>query len=230
MKINFCNLDACSTARGVVVAVDVVRAFTTAAFAFSAGAQQILLVGSVDEALELRARFPGVLLMGESGGMPVEGFDLENSPAQFRGLDLAGKTLVQRTSAGTQGIVRSTAAERLFAASFVIAGATARAIRIAEPAEVTFVITGARPEDGHFAPEDRACAEYVAALLRGGSPDPRRYMAWANTFIEEQLQGDPAEKRRRFAADLEFCVQTDRFPFALEVEHRDGLLIMEKKI
>lgn len=230
MKINYCDLDTCATARGVVVAVDVVRAFTTAAYAFGAGARQILLAGTVDEALGLRSKFPGSLLMGELNGLPVKGFDLWNSPVQITRTDLRGKTLVQRTSAGTQGIVCSTAAERLFGASFAVAGATARAVQQSGFKEVTFVITGERLVEGFFAPEDRACAQYIARLLQGGAPDPRDYMDWASTFLETRLNGEPEAVRRAFAEDLVYCTQTDRFSFAMQVERRDGLLVMEKRI
>ena len=58
MKIQQATLATCSEATGTVVAIDVIRAFTTAAFAFAAGAQDILLVGEVQEALALRQRFP----------------------------------------------------------------------------------------------------------------------------------------------------------------------------
>jgi 2-phosphosulfolactate phosphatase len=44
---------------------------------------------------------------GEVNGLPPEGFDFGNSPTQVMKLDLRGRALVQRTSAGTQGIVRS---------------------------------------------------------------------------------------------------------------------------
>jgi 2-phosphosulfolactate phosphatase len=230
MNIQFCDLESCGSAQGTVVAVDVVRAFTTAAFAFEAGAREIWLVSSVDEALELRARHPGALAMGESGGLPVEGFDLWNSPAQLKGRDLTGKTLVQRTSAGTQGIVRSTGANQLFAASFVIAQATAQAIRQTNPAQVTFVITGEHPDDARYGREDRACAEYIAALLRDETPDPRAYLTWAGTFLEERLADEPEELRQAFAADLDLCVQVNRYTFAMQVRRADGLLVMEKSL
>jgi len=45
---------------GVVVAVDVLRAFTTAAYAFAAGATSICLVSTVAEALELARSIPGL--------------------------------------------------------------------------------------------------------------------------------------------------------------------------
>ena len=54
--------------RGAVIAVDVLRAFTTAAYAFGAGAKHIYLVADVDEALAFKAAHPGALAMGEDGG------------------------------------------------------------------------------------------------------------------------------------------------------------------
>jgi hypothetical protein len=90
---------------GAVVVVDVIRAFSTAAYAFGAGAAEIFLVGSADDALEFKAANPGSLAMGEERGLRPDGFDFPNSPAMVRDADLEGRTLVQRTSAGTQGVV-----------------------------------------------------------------------------------------------------------------------------
>jgi 2-phosphosulfolactate phosphatase len=63
-------------AMGPVVAIDVLRAFSTAAYAFAAGAQTIALVGTVEEAFTLKKQIPDALIMGEVEGLPVKGFDL----------------------------------------------------------------------------------------------------------------------------------------------------------
>ena len=57
------GVDGAHQARGVVVVIDVMRAFTTAAYAFGAGVVEIDLVATVEEALAL----PG-FRMGEVGG------------------------------------------------------------------------------------------------------------------------------------------------------------------
>src|SRR3954469_16091461 len=64
------------------VVIDVIRAFTTAAWAFELGAERIVLVKGLDEALELKARLPGSLAMKD--GEPAPGFELSNSPAQMQ--------------------------------------------------------------------------------------------------------------------------------------------------
>jgi 2-phosphosulfolactate phosphatase len=113
MPDNQYTLETCQNVAGALVVIDVCRAFTTAAFAFAAGAERILLAGTVEEALQLRDRFPGAIIMGESSGLPVPGFDLWNSPRDVSSADLTGKTVIQRTSAGTQGMVRSRKADVL---------------------------------------------------------------------------------------------------------------------
>ncbi|MGB9800251.1 MAG: 2-phosphosulfolactate phosphatase, partial [Thermanaerothrix sp.] len=41
------NLETCAQAADIVVVIDVLRAFSTAAYAFAAGADRILLVSTV---------------------------------------------------------------------------------------------------------------------------------------------------------------------------------------
>jgi 2-phosphosulfolactate phosphatase len=224
MDIKQCTLETCHAATGAVVAIDVVRAFTTAAYAFAAGASEIILAGTVEEALALRQRFPGALVMGEVDGLPVSGFDLGNSPTEIAGSDLAGRRLIQRTTAGTQGVVRSTGADLLLASSFVCAGATARYLRRAQPETVTFVITGILYErDGE---EDIACADYLTALLRGEQPDPAPFIRRVYESTSGSYFTDPGQPEFPLA-DLECCVEVDRFDFAMFVERREGLLVMK---
>ena len=223
MKIQSATLETCHTATGTVVAIDVIRAFTTAAFAFAAGARDIVLAAQVEEALALRARFPGALAMGEVNGVQPEGFDLGNSPSALTGLDLTGRRVIQRTSAGTQGVVRSTQAQALLAGSFVCAAATARYLRKQNPASVTFVITGASPRtDGD---EDAACADYVTALLRGETPDVVPFLQRVRNSTDGRFF---AEVPPPFPmSDLDCCLSVDRFDFAMVVEQQDGLLVMQ---
>jgi len=229
MKILRATLDNCAGATGVAVAIDVIRAFTTAAFGLAAGAERILLCGTVAEALALREHFPGSLVMGEVGGLQPPGFDFGNSPAALTGLDLSGRTLIQRTSAGTQGPVRAARAAAVFGASFVVAGATAHVLRAAalQLEEVTLIATGVRPEDN--GDEDVALADYLQGLLRGDSPDPAPYLDRARRSAAAQKFYDPAQLDFP-AADMDCCLALDRFNFALRVTREEGLLVLNKQI
>jgi 2-phosphosulfolactate phosphatase len=219
--IHRATLETCSNATGTVVAIDVIRAFTTAAFAFAAGARDIIPVSTVEEAFALRERFPGSLAMGEVGGLPPEGFDFGNSPAALIGLDLGGRRLIQRTGAGTQGIVRSVRAETILAASFVCAGATVRYIKSQLPTSVTLVSTG-RPPQGD---EDDACADYIEALLRNETPDVEALLSRVRDSVSDDIFAEAAFAG--FADDLHCCLDLDRFDFAMLVRRREGLLVME---
>jgi 2-phosphosulfolactate phosphatase len=74
MKFKKESLQTCSQATGLVVVIDVIRAFTTAAFTFAEGAKAIKLVSTVEEALFLRNQNPNTLVMGEVKGLPPDGF------------------------------------------------------------------------------------------------------------------------------------------------------------
>jgi 2-phosphosulfolactate phosphatase len=109
------------------------------------------------------------------------------------------------------------------ASSFVCAGATARYLKQHAPEMITFVITGIiYNRDGD---EDRACADYISALLRGEQPDVAPFIQRVYESTAGRIFTDPSQPEFSLA-DLERCVEVDRFDFALAVERRDGLLVM----
>jgi 2-phosphosulfolactate phosphatase len=219
MEFCYTSNEDCHTATGLVVVVDVIRAFSTAAYAFRIGADSIILVGGIEEALILKTQIPGALVMGEVGGLPPEGFDFGNSPTDVVRQDLRGRRLIQRTGAGTQGAVRSVNAEILFAASFVVAGATVRAVQRLKPGKITFVITGGDIED-----EDRSCAEYIEMLLKGHNPDPAPYLDRVRNAAE--LGRMPVEIFPNIKSDIDFCTRLDSCLFAMPITHENGRLVM----
>lgn len=195
-------------------------------YAFGAGAESITLAGGVREALDLKAAIPGSLVMGEVGGIKVEAFDFGNSPAEFLNKNLTGKALIQRTSAGTQGIVRSRRAKMLLAASLCCAGATARYLGRVAPTSIAFVITGAGP--GEEGDEDLACAHYLEALLRGEPVTSEAYLRRVLHSPAGSIFADP-DQPDFSPVDLELCMRVDRFDFAMVVEREDGRLVMRPR-
>ncbi|MCK1393929.1 2-phosphosulfolactate phosphatase [Bradyrhizobium sp. 1] len=211
---------------GTVVIIDVFRAFTTAAVALANGATKIIMVRDVEEALALRAAGIGQLCMGEVGGHAPPGFDFGNSPFEVSQADLLGQTILQRTSAGTQGIVAAKRATRLYAGSLVTAKATARAVLRQLPAEVTLVamgLDGARRSD-----EDELCAIHLRNLLQGrpGSPSGTRDVILAGPQIP--AFHDPA-KPHLHPADLDIALDIDRYDFAVLIDLEDGRLVARKQ-
>ncbi|HET7776152.1 MAG TPA: 2-phosphosulfolactate phosphatase, partial [Azospira sp.] len=150
---------------GAVVVIDVLRSFSTAAWAIHQGARELYPVASPSDGFRLQLELPEALLVGAiGGGAPIPGYHYGNSPSEVQGADLRGHPLIHCTAAGVRGLSRFQAAPLLFGAALVNAKATAAAIRQAGAEQVTLVITGEWTDrDGD---EDIACADYLEALLR----------------------------------------------------------------
>ena len=226
MQIKHATGETCSQATGLVVVIDVIRAFTTATVAFEAGVTEIYLVSKVEQAFALKSRLPDSLIMGEVKGLPPEGFDYGNSPSALVGLDLRGRRMIQRTSAGTQGVVLSEQADIILTASFACAQATVNYIHSLAPARVTLVNTGHRPWEDGWGDEDAACADYLAALLLGQQPDPAPFLE----RVRQSRSGSmilQANRPEFPVADINWATKLDRVGFAMRVERRKDLLVMK---
>lgn len=223
MNFRYTNLETCHEANGLVVVIDVIRAFTNAAFAFSRGAKEIYPVSTVEEALKFKAEVPNSLACGEVGGLPPEGFDFGNSPTHTNTLDLDQRILVQCTGAGTQGIVRSVNADVMLAASLVVANATVTHIRNLAPDSVTFVVTGQIGDER--GDEDLACAEYFEALLKGQRPAPAPYIERVYKSRDALFHLDPNLPEFPIS-DLDYCTNIDAFDFVMSVTKENGRPVM----
>jgi 2-phosphosulfolactate phosphatase len=220
MEIRRFNRVEASSARGVVIVIDVLRAFSVAAYAFAGGAQAIWLVCTVEEAQALRERMPEALLAGEVGGRLISGFDFNNSPSQMAVADVRNRLLIQRTGAGTQGAVIATQADVLLACSLTNARATATYARqLAQRSETAGGRIALFPTErvaGLSFNEDDVCADYLEALLLD-QPDAQdaliRNIAElrARGRFDRFKPGDPDFPVEDVAAVL----AVDRFPFAM---------------
>ena len=187
------------------------RAFTTAAYAFAAGIAEIELVATVEEAFAASG-----FRMGEVGGRLIPGFDHNNSPSQLVGRRLAGRAVL-RTGSGTRCVAAATRASEVWLGSLVVASATARAL--AGRDEVTLVASGP-PDEGE---EDLACAEWIAALLQGVNHSKEEVIA--------TVRGSRAAAKHRSddpdlpVEDLNCAVAIDAFEFAIKAEREAGHVI-----
>lgn len=212
-------LGGASAASGAVAIIDVLRAFTTAAVAFANGATKITMVGTVEEALALRDSGAGHLCMGETRGRKPAGFDFGNSPFEVSGADVSGKSIIQRTSAGTQGMIAATGAERRYAASLVTASATARALRASSAERITLVPMGGSGVER--TDEDELCAMHLRNLLEGRSGDLASVRRLVLAGAEAARYHDPARPHLD-PRDLDIALDVDRYDFAISVDMTDG--------
>ncbi|WCD90855.1 putative 2-phosphosulfolactate phosphatase [Streptomyces xanthophaeus] len=219
MDARFLGIDDLAEVPSVAVVVDVMRAFTVAAWAFGQGAEKIVLAGSLDEALALKARHPDWVALKDGPAAP--GFDTVNSPGLLRSMDLSGRTVVQKTTAGTVGALAVKDAPLVLCAGFVVAEATARLLRTRRSGSVTFVVTG---EDGQ-ADEDLACAQYIARRVTEADTDPAEFLRRA---AESRAASELAQGVRQgvHPDDVALCLEIDRFPFAMVATSEGPLMVL----
>ena len=164
--------------------------------------------------------------MGEVEGLPIDGFDYGNSPAELVKQDLRGNRLIQRTSNGTRGMVRSEQAQALLAGSFVCASATARWMQKVPRAQLTFVITGIYP--GSNGDEDAALADYLELLVADSAADAKPFLQRVRSSVHGERMAASADSQLR--ADLALCAELDRFDFAMPATRRDDLLVLSAEM
>lgn len=214
-------------ARGIALVIDVFRAFTVAPHAVAAGASRVLPVAAIEDALALRQRCPGALLVGERHARRLPGFDAGNSPTEVIALGVAGRPVVHTTHAGTQGLVNAAGADEVLTASLVNVSALVRYVQSRAPDEVTIVRMG--HEARERCAEDDLCAEVLVGLFEGREPP-------TTAEVRERLRDAPAA--RKFfdpdcdwapRPDFDYCTEVDRFDFVLRLKHAsDGLRELER--
>jgi 2-phosphosulfolactate phosphatase len=222
MDTRFLGIADLAETPSVAVVVDVMRAFTVAAWAFAQGAEKIVLAASLEEALALTARHPDWPALKD--GPPAPGFDLVNSPGLLRSVDLGGRTVVQKTTAGTVGALAVKEAPLVLCAGFVVAEATARLLRTRESDTVTFVVTG---EDGQ-ADEDLACAHYIARRAVEPATDAAEFLhrAAGSRAAAELREG---VRQGVHPDDVALCLEVDRFPFAMVATVESSLMVLRPR-
>jgi 2-phosphosulfolactate phosphatase len=200
-------------AQGLVVVIDVFRAFSLAAYAFARGARTVIPIATVSDAQELKRRHPEWLLIGERHARPLPGFDCGNSPTELERFDLQDRTIIHTTHSGTQGLTGAASADEVITGALVNAAAIVRYIRSRAPEVVTLVRMG--HEARERCDEDDLCAELLRLRLTGRTfkGDVRQQLrgaAAAAKFFDPACDWAPER-------DFELCTDLDAFDFILRL-------------
>jgi 2-phosphosulfolactate phosphatase len=209
---------------GVVMVIDVIRAFTTAAILFSRGVRDIICVRDASAADRISGLTARPLTVGEQVHPPFPVVDLPNSPTAVSTADVHGRDVIFYTANGTRVLAEASPDHTLLAVSAVNVGATAQWILANRPG-VPVQIVASDPSS----PEDLACAAHLAALLAGENPDPDQtragVLAGADDHYERWGRHVAPEAWQAFLRDVEVCAQVDSYPLALVAQRStDGLL------
>jgi 2-phosphosulfolactate phosphatase len=223
---------------GIAVAIDVLRASTTIVHALAAGAKAVVPCEDVDEARRAAANLPAsdVVLGGERGGVLIDGFDLDNSPAAYTPQTVKRKTVVFTTTNGTRALLRCREADRVLIGAFVNLQAVVDAV-LETGRPVHLVCAGTC---GEITAEDVLCAgAFVDSIIQF---EPRTQLAndsaqIAVEFFQQSMRtGKLAAALQRslggrnlrelgFDADIELAAERDRFDVVPEFVPREKRIV-----
>jgi 2-phosphosulfolactate phosphatase len=147
-----------------LVAVDVIRATTTAVTAIRMG-WECHLVPTLQAAFDTASRLPNALLTGEVAGEMPAGFELTNSPAQLATRSDVSRPLVLLSSTGTRLMCGIRHSDSAYLACFRNYSATTDHLANNHEA-VTLIGAGTQ---GNFREEDQMCCAWIAdGLIQSG--------------------------------------------------------------
>lgn len=191
-----------------VVAVDVIRATTTAVTAVSTG-RRCFPVGSLEDATLLRPHLDNALLAGELGGAMPYGFEENNSPAAMHNRTDVERPLVLLSTSGTQLLADQGSRQALYAACLRNVTATVEHL-VGRHERVALIGAGTR---GEFREEDQMCCAWIAEGLLSLGFRPRHWTAdivrrWHGVPVTAVAEGASARYLRASGQghDLDFVL------------------------
>jgi 2-phosphosulfolactate phosphatase len=217
-----------------VAVIDVLRSTTVIAHALASGAREIVPVTQPEEAFALAARIgrARAFLGGEAQSARIEGFDAGNSWNEYPRALVEGKSVILRTTNGTQALralAPMTQRSAVLCLSFANLTPTVERIAAAHSgSSVTLLCCG---QDGEFSLEDFLCAGAAVQALRSRLPLDRAgdaalaaeglYASHASALAELVATGNHARDliAAGYASDVATCTQTDTCNVVAPLSH-----------
>jgi len=198
-----------------VVAVDVVRA-TTSAITAAASGRRCFLVPTQNAAFELARRLTNALLVGEQAGTMPSGFHLNNSPVELLGYSDLERPAILLSSSGTKLCHEASTCTAAFLGCLRNYASVAAHLA-GRFAAIAIIGAGSR---GEFREEDQLCCGWIAEELvrRGYLPGNAQTLA-----LIREWHGKPANAwiHNKSASYLRSSGQTADLDFIFE--HIDDL-------
>ena len=151
------------------VVYDVLRATSSMLTALANGANSILPVRDIPEAIKLHSTMPNALLAGERDGVRILAaqtgsvdFDHGNSPREFTSIAVAHRDIIMTTTNGTRALQACVGAKQIFAAAWLNLKATAARLE-REGVEHLIVVCAGTYEEAAY--EDTLAAGALSDLL-----------------------------------------------------------------
>lgn len=214
--------------RDVVVIIDVMRSCTVAPILFERGLADLYLSPSLRSARHL-AKSRNLLLLGERRGLPLEGFNYGNSPAEFLQADLTGKSAVMVSENAPKSLLVAGQARHVFLGGLYNADAVVtRAFSVAQE-EIALVCCGFGDLEDL---DDTFAAGYLAGRAKQAHRqlDPKGATLMAISLLKAfpnpldalwQSRAGHYLRTLNLESDIGVCAlisMTDRVPELLETE------------
>lgn len=210
------------TAKGLVIVIDVLRAFTTACYVIERGAKNLIAVEDEQIAVGLKRANPEYVLIGERKGLRISAADYNNSPWEVSLGDFVNRTVILTTTSGTKVIPNLLAADEVITGAFVNIHAVASYVLKLNPKVVSILCTDNRYENN----EDYECAVYIKRLLEGKKENFEKIKTRLRShpsaygFIKKPLTTYGPK-------DFRLCLQINKFDFILRVRKVGKQLYLE---
>ena len=151
-----------------IVAVDVIRATTSAVTAVAMG-RRCYPVSSLEKALQLKAELKDALMVGELEGEMPEGFDMNNSPAELALRTDLARPMILLSTTGSKLICEAGKCEVAYIACLRDYSSVARHLAGRYP-RIAIIGAGSR---GEFREEDQMCCAWIAEDLTEAGYEPQ---------------------------------------------------------
>ncbi|MFK8183722.1 MAG: 2-phosphosulfolactate phosphatase family protein [Phormidesmis sp.] len=221
------------------IAIDVLRATTTMAAAFNAGAEAIQVFSDLEKLLATSESWPAAtrIRAGERGGQKVDGFDLGNSPRDHSPEKTQGKRLFMSTTNGTRCLQRIQDTPTVITAALTTRQAVVNYILKHQPNTIWLVGSG---WEGDYSLEDTVCA---GAIIQGIMNDAELtytdiigndaalasvslYVQWQDQLKDLLYQASHGQRllRKNNTADIDYCAQLDILDI-VPIQQSPGILV-----
>ena len=216
------------------VVFDILRATTSMMSALGAGAEAIIPVAEIPDALALRRERPDVLLAGEREGLRIGAdqtggieFDFGNSPREFLPEKVRGRTIVMTTTNGTRALRACEQARTVLIGSFLNLKPVAAWMRENYPRHLLLVCAGTHDQ---AALEDTLAAgslcekiwdQYATGEIADSAVIARRlYPLFERDLVaamNHSRNGRRLLAHPELKADVRYCVQRETINFVAEL-------------
>lgn len=203
--------DDVSQLQGIVVVIDVFRAFSTSCYIANKNPKRIIATDSVSRAFSLKEQLGDeAVLVGERQGIKIEGFDYGNSPTEIQESSIKDKTIIHTTTAGTKGLLQQNHIADVICGSFVNAQAIQNYILDQNYQSISLYCTARKRKV--IGEEDYYFASYLKNELEKQATD----------FIQIRkalkIGSGAGFKKGGFApeSDFDYCMALNSFDFILQ--------------